>query len=75
MLIDGLIGKKFCHMADVSDDEVQCRRLLCCQPAVVGHEEESAKLDTDARSSAWSMINDILFATCPKHGYAQQTPA
>ena len=60
-------------MEDVSDDEVQCRRLLCCQPAVVGH-EEGAKLDTDVRSSAWLMMNDISFATCPKHDRAQQTP-
>jgi hypothetical protein len=36
--------------------------------------EEGAKLDTDARSSAWPMMNDISFATCPKHGHAQQAP-
>ena len=60
-------------MEDVSDDEVHCRRLLCCQPAAVGH-AEGAKLDTDARSSSWPMVNDISFATCPKHGHAQQTP-
>ena len=32
---------------------------MCCQPAVVGH-EEGAKLDTDARSSAWPMVNDDI---------------